>query len=154
MIRYYHYHPKSRHDHLYNNCLCNDIRILLVDDNSINLMVAEDLLDDLGLHAETACTGLEAIDTLKDAPEDAPFQLILMDCQMPEMDGYEATAKIRDGEAGERYKSIHIIAMTAHAMEGDKEKCLEAGMDDYVSKPIHLEKLEVAIKASQLKQHS
>lgn len=132
----------------------NDIRILLVDDNSINLMVAEDLLGDLGLHAETACTGLEAIDTLRDAPEDAPFQLILMDCQMPEMDGYEATAKIRDGEAGYRYKSIPIVAMTAHAMEGDKEKCLNAGMDDYISKPIHLEKLEAAIKASQLKKHA
>lgn len=132
----------------------NDIRILLVDDNSINLMVAEDLLEDLGLHAETACTGLEAIETLKDAPEDAPFKLVLMDCQMPEMDGYEATGKIREGAAGDRYKSVPIIAMTAHAMEGDKEKCLNAGMDDYVSKPIHIDKLEVAIKASQQKKHA
>ncbi len=112
------------------------LRILLVDDNSINLVVAEEMLQDIGLHAETACTGQEAISTLRDSPQGAGFSLVLMDCQMPEMDGYEATKRIRKGEAGARYRNIPIIAMTANAMEGDKEKCLAAGMDDYLAKPL------------------
>lgn len=107
--------------------------ILLVEDNLINQVVAKELLSDQGLHADIANNGLEALAMLKD---NGKYQVILMDCQMPELDGYEATKRIRAGQAGQHYQSIPIIALTAHAMKGDKEKCLNAGMSDYVSKPI------------------
>lgn len=111
-------------------------RLLLVEDNHINQNVAMGLLDDLGLHCDVAGNGLEALAALLEAPEDAAYTIILMDCQMPEMDGYEATINIRKGSAGKRNQNIPIIAMTANAMKGDKEKCLNTGMTDYISKPI------------------
>jgi len=83
-----------------------------------------------------AADGLEALQSLKVALLDMPYDLILMDCQMPEMDGYQATKAIRAGDAGDYYINIPIIAMTANAMKGDKEKCINAGMNDYLSKPI------------------
>jgi CheY-like chemotaxis protein len=92
---------------------------------------------------------MEAINSLKETSNNVPYTVVIMDCQMPEMDGYEATRRIRAGEAGVEYKSIPIIAVTANAMQGDKEKCLNAGMDDYLSKPIEpislLEKLTLWI---------
>jgi len=111
-------------------------RILLVEDNAVNIEVANFLLEDINLTADVALNGLEAIEALKDAPLTQPYSLILMDCLMPVMDGYQATQRIRLGDAGDRYKSIPILAMTANAMAGDKEKCLLAGMDDHISKPI------------------
>jgi len=111
-------------------------RILLVEDNAVNIEVANFLLEDINLTADTALNGLEAIEALKNSPLNQPYSLILMDCLMPVMDGYQASQHIRAGEAGERYKSIPILAMTANAMAGDKEKCLLAGMDDHISKPI------------------
>jgi signal transduction histidine kinase/DNA-binding response OmpR family regulator/HPt (histidine-containing phosphotransfer) domain-containing protein len=117
-------------------------RILLVEDNYVNQTVALALLDLLKLSADVADGGKEALVALKMAPENMPFSLILMDCQMPGMDGYEATGAIRAGEAGAQYCDITIMAMTANAMKGDKEKCLEAGMTDYLSKPIDTERLE------------
>jgi signal transduction histidine kinase/DNA-binding response OmpR family regulator/HPt (histidine-containing phosphotransfer) domain-containing protein len=116
-------------------------RILLVDDNRINLEVALSLLDEVGLSADTVNDGAEAITALSRAPKDSPYQFIFMDCQMPIMDGYEATRRIRAGECGEHYLSMPIVAMTANAMEGDREKCIECGMNDYLSKPIELESL-------------
>ncbi len=80
-----------------------------------------------------AGNGVEGIAALKGAPNQAPYQVVLMDCQMPEMDGYEATRQIRLGSAGAMNQDIPIIAMTANAMKGDKEKCLAAGMNDYLS---------------------
>lgn len=113
------------------------IRILLAEDNQINQIVAQSTLNKLGLMDITvAANGEEVIRHLKQCKADLIFSIILMDCQMPEMDGYDATKAIRQGEAGERFTSIPIVAMTANAMVGDKEKCLAAGMDDYVSKPI------------------
>lgn len=119
------------------------IRLLLVEDNQINQFVAVDILEDLGFPlVDIAGNGIEAISSLKASIEETPYQLILMDCQMPEMDGYEATQAIRTGGAGEQFKRIPIVAMTANAMQGDRERCLEAGMNDYLSKPIDPDLLE------------
>jgi len=112
-------------------------RLLLVEDNHINQMVAQGILEDMGLQADTASNGLEALTALKSAPLNHPYTLVLMDCQMPEMDGYETTRQIRQGMAGDRYSQLNIMAMTANAMKGDREKCLLAGMNDYLSKPIN-----------------
>ena len=124
-------------------------RVLLVEDNRVNQMVALSVLKNINLTADVAVNGFEALTALKEATL-KPFTVVIMDCQMPEMDGYEATRKIRTGAAGEEYKDIPIIAMTANAMQGDKEKCLNAGMDDYLTKPIQpksvLSKLKLWLK--------
>ncbi len=114
--------------------------ILLAEDNLLNQKVAVGLLQRWGQEVTVATNGLEALAWLE---RDA-FDLILMDVQMPEMNGYEATAEIRRREQGTG-RRIPIIAMTAEAMKGDREKCLEAGMDDYVPKPIDAQKLYEAI---------
>lgn len=118
----------------------NKYKVLLVEDNKVNQQVAEFMLTKLGYEFELAENGLKAINILNDKPE--CFDLILMDCQMPEMDGYEATRYVRDNNLGKLKQTIPIIALTANAMEGDKEKCLAAGMDGYLSKPIQLAKLK------------
>ncbi|MFQ5489735.1 MAG: response regulator [Phycisphaerae bacterium] len=110
-------------------------RVLLVEDNPVNRRVASGLLEKLGCPVTEACNGRVAVELL----EEHTFDLVLMDVQMPEMDGFEATRHIR---AQTRWNALPIIAMTAHAMAGDRERCLEAGMDDYVSKPVTLEKLQ------------
>jgi PAS domain S-box-containing protein len=115
----------------------DDYRILLVEDNKINQVVAQGVLKRFHLKADVANNGLEALDTLKDSVNTKPFTIILMDCQMPEMDGYQATQEIRRDAVGEAFSNIPIIAMTANAMDGDKERCIEAGMDDYLTKPIN-----------------
>ncbi len=124
-------------------------KILLVEDNLINQQVVLGLLESLqNTEVVTAENGREALDCLeKSAPND-PFHLILMDCMMPEMDGYEATQLIRNGGvSGElnHYTNIHIIALTANSLEGDRERCLEVGMSDYMSKPLDAEILEEKI---------
>lgn len=116
--------------------------ILVVEDNSVNQLVMQGLLNEIGLSCEFAVNGQEAINTLLGASMARPFNMILMDCQMPEMDGYTATRLIREGRAGEDYLHVPIVAMTAHAMTGDKEKCLDAGMNDYLSKPVDEQRLE------------
>ena len=108
--------------------------VLLVEDNRVNQMVATEILTFSGIRVEIAENGLEAIERIKDKAYDA----VLMDMQMPQLDGMEATRIIRNEL---KYTKIPIIAMTAHAMEGDREACLDAGMDDYVSKPIDRAKL-------------
>lgn len=111
-------------------------RLLLADDSEINHIVALGILEEIGFNVDVAFDGEQAIESLRKQPEDNAYDLILMDCQMPNMDGYEATRNIRRGAAGENYKDITIVAMTANAMQGDREKCLNAGMNDYLTKPI------------------
>jgi PAS domain S-box-containing protein len=109
-------------------------RVLLVEDNKINQQLAEDLLSEAGLNVSIANNGKEALECL----DKEKYDLVLMDIQMPEMDGYEATGHIRKSDS---YSEIPVIAMTANALAGDREKCLEAGMSDYVTKPIDPDKL-------------
>nr|WP_240700943.1 hybrid sensor histidine kinase/response regulator [Pseudoalteromonas phenolica] len=110
--------------------------VLLVEDNKVNQLVALKILSNLGVKTEVAENGRLAIERIKSCSEKNPFNVVLMDCQMPEMDGYQATHAIRLGEAGDGNINIPIIAMTANAMQGDKQKCLDAGMSDYITKPI------------------
>ncbi len=119
-------------------------RILYVDDNEMNRILLADLLEDLGLEASQAKNGLEALAKLK-ADAGNPYKIVLMDCQMPIMNGYLATQKIRSGEAGETYQNIPIIALTANAMKGDIDKCKQAGMTDYMPKPIDFDLFEEKI---------
>jgi CheY-like chemotaxis protein len=114
----------------------NRLGILLAEDNPINQKVALSMLKRLGYKADVAANGLEVLQAL----ERQPYDVILMDIQMPEMDGLEATRIIRDRGIG-----VRIIAMTAHALEGDRELCLNAGMDEYISKPVRMEELQSAL---------
>lgn len=117
------------------------IRILIAEDNKVNQMVALSVLKKQGFRADAVANGIEAVKAL----ETIPYDLVLMDVQMPEMDGYEATQQIRDLESKVLNHAIPIIAMTANAMQGDREECLEAGMNDYVSKPVSPDALVEAI---------
>ena len=121
-------------------------RILVVEDNHINQMVAKGMLDLHRLDCDFADNGLEALNQLEQSENSSPFTLVLMDCQMPELDGYETTKRIRNGYAGERYQSIPIIAMTAHAMNNEISKCLAIGMDDYLPKPLDEVTLELMLQ--------
>ena len=112
-------------------------RILFVDDNIVNQHVGKAMLSSIGLEYKQVSNGLEAFECIKDES----FDLVLMDCQMPVMDGYVATKKIREYEQELGNKKITIVALTANAMQGDREKCLEAGMDDYLSKPYNTKDL-------------
>lgn len=115
-------------------------KLLLVEDNVINQLVALAILAEHGFTAETAKNGQIALDLLNSSEH--VFDLIFMDCQMPVLDGYKTTQAIRAGKAGKQHITIPIIAMTANAIQGDEDKCLSAGMDDYISKPINPNLLE------------
>jgi PAS domain S-box-containing protein len=117
------------------------LRILLAEDNITNQQVAVGILKKLGLRADAVANGAEALKAL----ETIPYDLVLMDVQMPEMNGIDATRQIRDPQSKVRDHRIPIIAMTANAMQGDREKCLEAGMNDYVPKPISPQVLAKAL---------
>ncbi len=117
------------------------VKVLLVEDNAINQLVASGLLQTAGCAVEIAENGACALERLVD-PHD--FDLVLMDCQMPEMDGYEATRRLREREE-DTGRRMPVVALTANAMAGDRELCLQAGMDDFLSKPFQLEQLSAVI---------
>jgi two-component system sensor histidine kinase/response regulator len=109
-----------------------NVRILVADDNITNRHVAIAILRKIGLKADAVADGVAAVTALRRVP----YDLVLMDVQMPEMDGFEATRLIRDPSGGALNRAVPIIAMTAHAMQGVRNNCLAAGMDDYISKPV------------------
>jgi len=113
-------------------------RILLTEDNEINQQIAIELLEGAGAQVNAANNGREAVELLANGPQPPPFDVVLMDLQMPEMDGYQATAKLR---ADPRFAALPIIAMTAHATVEERQRCLAAGMNDHISKPIDPEAL-------------
>jgi signal transduction histidine kinase/DNA-binding response OmpR family regulator len=122
------------------------LHVLVAEDNEVNQKVTVHLLKKLGCSADVVVNGLEALQQLRRTR----YDVVLMDCQMPEMDGYEATRKIRQlerdaSQACQWRAPMHVIAMTANVMQGDREKCLEAGMDDYVGKPTALPELRAAL---------
>lgn len=117
------------------------IRILLAEDNQINQILAIKLLQKMGFRADAVANGKEAITALRNIP----YDLVLMDCQMPEMDGFEATMRIRSGESGESKKNLPILAITAYAVQGDRDRCIASGMNDYIAKPIEPKQLQEKI---------
>ena len=123
------------------------LKLLLAEDNLVNQKVALLMLKKLGIRADVAANGREVLQAL----ERQDYDVVLMDVQMPEMDGFEAARAIR-----ERWLdgSPHIIALTAHALEGDRKRCIEAGMDDYISKPVRLEELAVALGRCSVQNNS
>lgn len=127
--------------HVTDHPMRRNLRVLLAEDNKVNQMLAVALLRKRGYDVSVADNGREAVDLVRRAE----FDVVLMDVQMPEVDGFEATAMIRAMES-ETSRRLPVIAVTAHAMEGDRKRCLDAGMDDYVSKPIDPDQLEAAIQ--------
>jgi CheY-like chemotaxis protein len=117
------------------------LRLLLAEDVRVNIIVATTMLRSLGHEVDVAENGLIALEKLRQND----YDLVFMDCQMPELDGYQCTLQLRDPSSGVRNPKVPVIAMTAHAMVGDREKCLQSGMDDYVTKPIDHEQIVAAI---------
>ena len=116
-------------------------RVLVVEDNPVNQLVATGLLESLGCTADVAVDGVEAVERLTGQHG---YDVVLMDCRMPRLDGYDATRQVRANEAPGSH--VPIIAMTASALEGERERCLAAGMDDYLTKPVHAAELEAAVR--------
>jgi CheY-like chemotaxis protein len=121
------------------------LRILLAEDNAVNQKLALKLLSQMGYRADVAGNGIEAIEAI----DRQKYDVVLMDVQMPEMDGLEASRQICSRWS--REERPRIIGVTANAMQGDRERCLEAGMDDYVSKPIRVEELISALDKTHIR---
>jgi len=134
--------PSARATEAPPNAKARNARILLVEDNPVNSKLARLFLQRIGLvHVDAVTSGLEALE----ATESYPYDLVLMDCQMPDMDGFETTRRIRESELATG-RHTPIVAMTAHVMAGDRERCLESGMDDYIPKPIDPAKMLATLR--------
>ncbi|MCK4709152.1 MAG: response regulator, partial [Gammaproteobacteria bacterium] len=116
-------------------------QVLVVEDNIVNQQVAEGMLQKFGVNIDLASNGEEAIKAL----EQKSYDIVFMDCQMPVLDGYEATQQIRDQLSPVQNHSIPVVAMTANAMQGDREQCIAAGMDDYIAKPVDPSRIQIAL---------
>lgn len=116
------------------------VRVLIAEDNIMSQKMLTRVLEKIGCRVDPVANGKEAVNIM----EKIPYDLVFMDCQMPEMDGFDATRRIREMEGSSEHTPI--IAMTAHAFREDRQRCIEAGMDDYISKPIAIEKLKTALK--------
>jgi CheY-like chemotaxis protein/HPt (histidine-containing phosphotransfer) domain-containing protein len=133
--------PEEIHDHY-------DCHVLLAEDNPVNQIVGQTMLESIGCSVELVSNGLEAVEALSKNS----YDLVFMDCQMPEMDGYRAARFIREREDAQRSEDngklshVPIIALTAHALQGDREKCLSAGMDDYIPKPFGKDQLRAVLQ--------
>jgi len=121
----------------------DNLKLLVVDDNNVNQKVLSKLLGMIGIACDTASSGRQCLDlTAK-----SRYDIVFMDVQMPEMDGYETVGKLREREASGESEKLHIIACTAFSLPGDREKCIRSGMNDYVSKPARIGDIQVAINA-------
>ncbi len=116
--------------------------VLLVEDNQTNQLLATRMLEKLGLRVDVAEDGGKALARLRAFD----YDLVLMDCQMPGLDGFEATAQLRLGAAGETARHVAVVAMTANALVGDRERCLASGMDDYLAKPVRIADLQATVR--------
>jgi CheY-like chemotaxis protein len=114
-------------------------RVLLAEDNPVNALVAQAVLAQLGLQVVAVTDGERAVEEATRSPR--PYDLVLMDCQMPGVDGFEATARIRQHEATHGWARLPVVALTANALEGDRERSLQAGMDEHLAKPFHQQQL-------------
>ena len=130
----------------------DNTRLLLVEDNAVNQEVARLMLEDIGLITDVAGDGREALQILSTTAKGDAYTLILMDCQMPELDGFETTRQIRAGKGGSHHQWVPVIALTANAMKGDRENCLAAGMNDYLSKPVDPAQLQSKLRCWLLGQ--
>jgi signal transduction histidine kinase/ActR/RegA family two-component response regulator len=131
-----------------SNLNFSNMRVLLVEDNLINQEVMVAILESLDINVDVANDGLEALKVLTES-QSAIFDLILMDCQMPNLDGYEATRRIRAGDTGNVFSKIPIAALTANTMNSEREKCLAVGMNEYLTKPINTEALKLMLTKYQ-----
>jgi CheY-like chemotaxis protein len=120
--------------------------VLVVEDNSVNAMVVQALLEKLGITSTLVTDGQQAVDAMTQPASGHDFSLILMDLQMPRIDGYAATEKIRQSETRQQRQRIPIIALTADAFEEDRQRCQTVGMDDFVTKPIAIDALKTAME--------
>ncbi|MDC2888405.1 response regulator [Psychrosphaera algicola] len=138
----FHSPEKATHENTLDFPVLAGKHVLVVDDNNINVEIASHLLKIVKAKVQTAVNGLDAINVLNRLrSEGLKIDLILMDCQMPEMDGYESTSRIRSGEAGLEFAEVPIVALTANAMSGERTKCIDVGMNEYLTKPIVAKKL-------------